>query len=198
MKSKIFSLLLITLMTIQSLNAQKGVVLCGGGGDPPPPPPPPPPPSCPQGINIPETNTSWGFYNWQVDGLQLNTTMLTSEMDFASTPNDFPGRPGFTQITINIPSACAARQVHEVHGNVALEVQPIDSCLQNASAIAQVVDQNGNNIASGFLLHLGSGEVNIKVKGKLSTPLSVRAFTLQFFLNVPCRSQVVSWSLAMS
>src|SRR6185437_11607667 len=165
--------------------------------------PPPPPPTCPFTISAPHTITSWGFFNWQVDGLTISNTVLSSEMDFfPGPPNDFPASPGFTQVTIAIPSQCPARVVHEIHGNIAVEVQAINADCGHASIIAQIIDQNGNNIASATLNELGLGQINMPVKGSFSTPLSVTSFTLQFFLNPfhcnPGSSQVVSWSLAMS
>lgn len=207
MGSKILSLLLTIVFTVYALNAQRII----GCGDPPPPPPPPSPSptptptpaTCPFSINVPETNTSWGFFNWQVDGLTVDRIVLSSEMDFfPGPPDDFPANPGFTQVTITIPSQCAARVVHEVHGNVALEVQAIGPDCGHASIIAQILDQNGNNLASATLNELGLGQLNIPIKGTFSTPLSVTAFQLQFFLNAfHCDtggSQVVSWSLSMS
>jgi hypothetical protein len=189
MKKNIVAVFLVLVLSMQCLYGQRVINGCGGG-DPPPPPPPPPPATCPTGINPGVTNTPWGFYFWQVD-LNPQTTTLTSEMDFVSNPG------GLVQIPIPATGSlpCAAT-VHEIHGNVTLEVQQGGSCSFNSIG-AQVLDQNGNAIASVSLMQFGPSSTNIPIKGTFSTPLSVTQFVLQFNLNPGCVS-VLNWSLAMS
>ena len=160
---------------------------CGGGGgggggiDPPPPAP-----TCPGSTTTNGAiSTSYGYYQWQVDQL-AGTTTLTSETGF-NTP------PGLVQIPVTL--ACAAT-VHEVHGNLSFGVFQSGTCGTGA-IIAQVLDQNGNAIASMNLIQFGQSSANLSVKGTFPTALSVTALTLQFYVN-QCGSQVASWSLTMS
>lgn len=132
-----------------------------------------------------EINTSWGFYNWQVD--RAGTTMtLDSEMDFNSGP-------GLVQIPVTIPSAIT---VHEVHGNFSLGVFQGGTCGTSAPII-EVRDQNGNNIAAVSPFVFGIASLNLPVKATFGTALPVTSLLLQFYVP-QCGAQVVSWSLAMS
>jgi hypothetical protein len=158
---------------------------CGGGGggggfDPPPPP------SCPGSTTTNGAiNTSYGYYQWQVDQL-AGTTTLTSETGF-TTP------PGLVQIPVTL--ACSAT-VHEVHGNLSFGVFQSGTC-GTGTIIAQVLDQRGNAIASMNLIQFGQSSANLSVKGTFPTALSVTALTLQFYVS-QCGPQVASWSLTMS
>lgn len=182
---KLTALLLALILSAPGLYAQR--IIGGCGGDPPPPPPPPPPAStCPGSTTTGGAiNTSWGYYQWQVDQL-ASTTTLTSETGF-NTP------PGLVQIPVTL--ACAAT-VHEVHGNVTFAVFQSGTC-GAGSIIAQVWDQSGNAIASVDMIQFGQSSANISVKGTFPTALSVTGLTIRFY--VPnCGSQVASWSLTMS
>lgn len=141
--------------------------------------------ACPGSTLLGTTTTSWGYYQWQVDQL-AGTTTLTTETGF-STP------PGLVQIPVSM--ACPAT-IHEMHGNFAYAVWQSGTCGEG-SIIAQVLDQNGNAIASVDLAQFGKSSLNIPLKGTFATPLSVTSMLIQFYAP-SCGSQTASWSIVMS
>jgi hypothetical protein len=140
---------------------------------------------CPGSTSLPPTNTTWGYYQWQVDHLG-GTTLLTSETGI-NTP------PGLIQIPVNLP--CSAT-IHEIHGNFSYAVWQSGTCGEG-SIIAEVLDQNGNAIASANIVQFGKSSIDIPIKGTFGTPLSVTSMTIQFYAP-SCGSQTASWSLVMS
>ncbi len=183
----IVPLVLVLVILISGLNAQR-IIGCGGGGDPTPTPmatPTPTPTPCPGSTTAGPINTSYGYYQWQVDQLGATTT-FDSETGF-STP------PGLVQIPINL--ACPLT-VHEVHGNVSFGVFQSGTC-GTGSMIAQILDQSGNAIAVANIIQFGISSANVSIKGTFATPLSVTSMTMQFY-DGQCGSQVASWSLSLS
>lgn len=141
--------------------------------------------TCPGSTSLPTTNTSWGYYQWQVDQL-AGTTTLTTETG-SNTP------PGLLQIPVSM--ACPAT-IHEIHGNFAYSVWQSGTCGEG-SILAEVLDQNGNVIAVADIVQFGKSSIDIPIKGVFTTPLSVTAMTIQFYIP-SCGVQTASWSLVMS
>lgn len=131
---------------------------------------------------------SWGYYSWQVDHGTITTT-LTTETGYSVAP---PG--GGWQTPVTIP---AATTIHEVHGNVAFTVWATSSC-PVGSIIAQVRDQNGNNVASVYLEDVTNNTSNdIPIKGTFPSGLSITSLQLSTYSS-QCGALTLSWSLVMS
>jgi hypothetical protein len=141
--------------------------------------------ACPGSTQLPTTNTSWGYYQWQVDQLGV-TTVFTSETGITTAP-------GLVQVSVNIPCPTT---IHEIHGNFAYAVWQSGTCGEG-SIIAQVLDQNGNAIAVANIVQFGKSSIDIPIKGTFATPLSVTSLEMQFYIP-SCGSQTASWSIAMS
>jgi hypothetical protein len=188
-RTRMLSVILALTISGLPLSAQR-IIIDGCGGDPPPPPPPPV--TCPTSINSGSTavNTTWGFYNWQVDMMPVTAT-LGVEFDFNSTPTGLVSIP--VPASGNLPCAIT---VHEIHGTVVLEAQQGGSCRVN-SMVAQVQDQNGNVLAAASLIQFGPSSANVPLKGTFSTPLSVSSFVLTVSVSPGCQSGL-SWDLVMS
>jgi hypothetical protein len=131
-------------------------------------------------------NTSWGYYQWQVDHGTLTTT-LTTETGYTVAP---PG--GGYQIPVSIP---AATTIHEVHGNVTFTVWSTSCGL--GTIIADVKDQNGNFIAKVYMEDVTNTSDNIPIKGVFPAGLSITSLQLDTY-NSQCGPVTLSWSLVMS
>jgi len=132
---------------------------------------------------------SFGNFSWQVDRAPITTT-LNAVAGFNTQP---PGN--FFQFS---PTAASAFTVHEVHGTFSItEWTTFSSSCGNGSDIVQVLDQNGNAIASVKLQALGPGTANVPIEGTFSTPLSVSSLTIQYN-DDQCGNVTLALSLVMS
>ena len=130
------------------------------------------------------------YSGWQVDHGTITTT-LTSETGFAVVPPN-----GFNplQVSVTLP---APTTIHEVHGNVTFTVWSTSSC-SVGSVIAQVRNQNGNNVASVNLEDITSNSSDdLPIKGTFPNGLSITSLELQTFSS-QCGAVTLSWSLVMS
>lgn len=163
---------------------------------------------CSQASAQKSTGPVYKHYNWpgcnncyagyQVDqGTQTSgspgTTSLLTETGLDVAP---PG--GLLQVPIPSTSLLVGpKTIHEVHGNVAFVVWSPSSCAVG-SIIAQVLNQDGDSIASVFLEGLTTNSSdNVPIKGTFPSGLAVSALTLQTFSS-QCGPVTLSWSLVMS
>jgi hypothetical protein len=199
MKLRALSLTLVLIMTLQPVDAQHVINGCGGGDPPPSPSPTPTPTPTPTPATCP-TNigsngpifTSWGMYFWQVD-LARTTATFSSEVDFTTNPGGLVSIriPGTGSLPCNIT-------VHRLHGSLVLEAQQQNggSCTAN-SIVAQVLDQNGNALASGSLAQFAPSQSDLLMRATFNSPLTVSNFILQLNINPGCISGL-SWQLVMN
>ena len=136
--------------------------------------------------------TSFGNFSWQVDRAPITTT-LNATAGFNTPP---PGNLFTTNVNVASPFT-----IHEIHGTFTLVTWNAwtgsQSSCGNGSIIVQVIDQNGNAIASIKLQVLGPNTTNVPIEGTFSTPLSVTAMQLQFNVD-QCGPQTISLALVMS
>ena len=132
---------------------------------------------------------SFGSFSWQVDRAPITTT-LNAVAGFNTPPPN-----NFFQV---LPTPASAFTVHEVHGTFSItEWTSFTGTCGNGSDIVQVLDQNGNAIASVKLQVLGPGTANIPIEGTFSTPLSVSGLVIQYN-DDQCGSVTLALSLVMS
>jgi hypothetical protein len=141
------------------------------------------------GVTCPSSNT--GPYNWQLDQAPLTTT-FSSETGFC-TGIGFFQIPEAGHKTITFP---AARTIHEVHGNYAFAVWNGGSC-NVGSIVAKILDQNGNEIASVYLLQFGIATIDVPFNATFPSGLTVTSLTQQFYAD-QCPKLTFSWSLVMN
>jgi len=201
MKLKALFLALALIMALQPIAAQHRIPQCGGG-DPPPTPTPTPtpsptptptPPSCTGLSSNGPIFTSWGKYFWQVDLSGHQTATFSTEVDFDTNPGGL--------VSLRIPttgSLPCTITVHRLHGSFVIEAQQLGggSCTAN-SYLAQVLDQNGNVLASGTLAQFAPSHSDLPIKASFSTPLTVSNFIVQVSVSPGCDSGI-SWQLVMN
>lgn len=131
--------------------------------------------------------TTW---SWQVDTAPTTTTLVSQAGFNRSTTTNCE----LVQINIPIP---AARNVHEVHGQISFADWSGGSTCMDGSIIGQVRDQSENVIASFKIQQFGPSSITVPVTGTFTTPLPVTALQIQYFAD-ECGAVTWSWSLVMS
>jgi hypothetical protein len=131
-------------------------------------------------------NTSYGYYDWQVDECANSQTLtFTSETGFTTAP-------GLVQITVAIPRTTT---IHEVHGNFAYAVWET-SCI--GAIVAEVRDtETLNVIAAANPLQFGVSTIDIPIKGTFPNGLPITSLQIQFDQG-QCGVFTFSWFLVMS
>lgn len=130
-------------------------------------------------------NTSWGYYIWQAD-YGGETTALLSETGISKPA-------GVVRTPVTIPAAVT---IDELHGDVSFTIWKAAGC-RNGSAVAQVLDQDGNVLATVSLTERSPSSTTLPISTKFGSPRHITALQLQTS-TAQCSAVTLSWSLVMS